>query len=65
MKKIILLLVVAFFALNFSSCSTTNSLPFAGKTKHKPIKYMKKKEIKKAKQGKNMYHYRNGKLIRR
>ena len=65
MKKIILLLVLGIFALVSTGSTSNKHLPFAGKTKHKTVKYMKKKHVKKAQKGKNYYFRKNGKIKKR
>ena len=64
MKKLLLLLVLGTFTL-ISQAENKEYLPFAGKTKHKKVKKMKKRQVKNAQKGKTFYCRKNNKLIKR
>lgn len=65
MKKIIFLLIVGLFAFISNSNAENTGSPFAGKTKHKKVKKMKRHQVKNAQKGKTFYYRSNGKLIKR
>jgi len=56
MKKLIVFLILLV------AVSTVDAQPFAGKTKHKTVKKLKKRQVKKIAKGENLYVYKNGKL---
>ena len=62
MKTLLLLFALVLFVPTMQA----QERPFAGKTKNKTVKKMKKRQIKKAKKGKS-YYYRtkNGKIKKR
>lgn len=58
----IIVVVTALFLLLAFSITSNAHEPFAGKTKHKTVKKMKKHHIKKAQKGKTYYYREHGKL---
>lgn len=63
MKKIIFILIIGFLALNLSA---KEYQPFAGKTKHKKVKKMSKRQLKRSQKGKTFYyHNKKGKVVKR
>lgn len=61
----IIIVAIALSTLFVSKCEA-QSLPFAGKTKNKTVKRMKKRQVRKSQKGKT-YYYRtkSGKLKKR
>lgn len=56
MKKLIIILVLLMAG------STVDAQPFAGRTKHKTVKKLSKRQIKKIAKGKSLYKWKNGKI---
>jgi cbb3-type cytochrome oxidase cytochrome c subunit len=63
MKKLIALFVIALFMCTISV--PVQALPFFKRTKHKTVKKMRKRHIRKAQKGKTFYFRRKGVLVRR
>jgi hypothetical protein len=64
---VVVLVWIALFGMIFKcDASDKKHLPFAGKTKHKTVKKMTKRQVRKAQKGKTFY-YRNkkGKIKKR
>lgn len=65
MKKIIFFLILLVIGASCTGpCQSSVALPFAGTTKHKPVKRLKAKEVREIVAGKNMYYSHNGKVKR-
>lgn len=59
MKKIIIVLILLL------AVSTVDAQPFAGTTKHKTVKRLKKSQVRKIQKGENLYvRVKNGKVKR-
>jgi len=58
-----ILLIISFLIIPIPS--NAKYQPFAGKTKHKTIKRMSKREFNRAKKGETLYFWKNKKLKKR
>jgi len=59
---IVLLIMAVCFCLVFNANASS---PFAGKTKHKTVKRMTKRQVKKAQKGKTFYYRKHRKIVKR
>lgn len=62
MKKLLFILILTLISM---SVPAKKSSPFAGKTKHKTVKKMSKRQVKNAQKGKTFYHMKRGKIRKR
>jgi len=60
LKTAFWLLAIATLIIIFAGCATTAALPFAGQTKHHPIKRMTQQQWRQAQlKGKPFYHHKH------
>lgn len=64
-NRMILIVVIIIIATICIALNASAHEPFAGKTKHKTVKKMSKRQVKKAKKGKTFYYRKHGKIVKR